>query len=72
MRGQGPIIDEEGFQLVQGRCGNRIIGNNSTSANGLQGAPPPKREIWVSRIFTGDENKVKHLFRINNIHIHKN
>ena len=33
---------------------NRIIGTNNSTVGNLRGAPPPPREIFVSRVVDGD------------------
>ena len=47
--------DADGFITVQsGRRRRRVTGSDGTVVPGLEGAPPPLRHIWVSRVKHGD------------------
>ncbi len=45
--------DEDGFMPVLPRRKRRVMGNGEDSVPGLEGAPPPLRHIWVSRVQRG-------------------
>ena len=68
---QGAIIDDDGFQLVQRRKRRGIMGRSTTQVMGLQGAPPPIKEIFVSRVLTGNEYNMKTFLNDNNIQVHE-
>lgn len=45
--------DKDGFVPVMSRRGRRVIGCGKASVSGFEGAPPPLRHIWVSRVHRG-------------------
>ena len=45
------------------------MGSGQTTENGLRGAPPPLRFIWVSRAITNDTNIVKDYIQKNGVNV---
>ena len=56
-RGPGPLYDANGFRIAMSRKARRTIGRAAASSD-LVGAPPPERQIWVSRVSNGTETSM--------------
>ena len=48
---------------------SHIIGNNNTNVGNLRGAPPPPRDIFVSRVVDGDTKLMTDFLKMNNVNI---
>ena len=67
IRGPDNSHEDDGFTPVRSRRRRRIIGNSTTPVNGLQGAPAPRRSIFVSRIMHGNEDSLRKFLNDRNI-----
>ena len=65
-RRHGPVLDAEGFQLVQRRNRHRTIGQGA-AVTGLVGAPMPIRQIFVYRVQNGDIDDMKQYLSNNGV-----
>ena len=64
-------IDEDGFTVVQSRRRRRVIGNATTASGNLRGADhPPTREIFISRVITGDKRSITEYMETRGIQVH--
>ncbi len=59
--------DEDGFIPVMSRRKRRVLGSAGSSGTGLEGAPPPLRHIWVSKIQRGTADTLNDFFENQNI-----
>ena len=63
--------DEDGFTVVQNRCRRRVIGNATNTSGNLRGAyHPPTREIFISRVITGDKRSITEYMESRGIQVH--
>lgn len=64
-------IDEDGYTVVQSRRRRRVIGNATTTSGNLRGADhPPTREIFISRVTTGDKRSITEYMETRGIRVH--
>ena len=62
--------DDEGWTKVDSsrrRGRRRVVGCGDVSDEGLEGAPPPLRQVWVSRVASGDEQTIKQFLERKNV-----
>ena len=65
-----PRMDQDGFITVQRRRPRRqITYGNGMSTGGLSGAPLPIRQIWVSRLTNGSNQRVKDYIESRNVKV---
>ena len=63
-------MDEDGFTIVQRRRSRRqITYGNGMATGGLSGAPLPVRQIWVSRLTSGSNQRVKEYIENRNVKV---
>ena len=48
-----------------------IIGNNNSAGGNLRGAPPPPRNIFVSRVLDGDTKLMTDFLNLNNVKVNE-
>ena len=65
-RGPGPIYDSDGYRTAMSRKSRRTIGRAAASSD-IAGAPPPLRQIWVSRVTNGNGNSMKNFLSKNGV-----
>lgn len=61
--------DEDGFIPVMLRRKRRVLGCAGSSVTGLEGAPPPLRHIWVSRIQRGTADTLSDFIENQNVKV---
>ena len=61
-----------GFTLIQNRRRRRLNTQIASSSHGLQGAPPPICDIFVSRVERGDEQTINAFLAKNNVRVFEN
>ena len=64
-------MDQDGFELVQSKPRRRIDGDSDIIVDGLEGAPPPLRHIWLSRIQKGSAESIKSFLESKDINVDK-
>ena len=56
---------------MQSRHRRRVIGNVTTTSGNLRGADhPPTREIFISRVMTGDKRSITEYMETRGIQVH--
>ena len=63
-----PQVDEDGFTLVTSKR-RVVMGRRNTPTSGLEGAPPPRRIIFVSRVKCGDIETVSKYMTDNGVKV---
>ena len=63
LRANSVASRDEGWTTWSGdrrrRQRRRVTGSREARVDGLQGAPPPQRHVWIARILNGNEAKIK-------------
>ena len=62
-----PALNNHDTTTSQGRQNQQATGNINIPNNGLEGAPPPERTIFLSRVNTGDINSIKKFLKDRNV-----